>query len=78
VDFIPVGDIGDTMGALIMRAPCISFFLKIDIRGKLYEFDTMEIKDVLGDTPIDGIEVINFIKRIIKENFDEVNGGVVP
>ncbi|MDR1906487.1 MAG: ATP-binding protein [Clostridiales bacterium] len=76
VDFVPMGDIGETMGALIMHAPLVSFFLKVDIRGEIYEFDTMEIKDVLGDdVPIDSIEVISFIKNTIKENFDKVNGG---
>ncbi|MDR2091068.1 MAG: ATP-binding protein [Clostridiales bacterium] len=79
VDFIPIGDIGGTMGALIMHAPNTVFTLKIDVRGNVYEFDTMEIKDVLGDdVPIDGIEVINFIKNNIKENFDAVNGGIIP
>jgi signal transduction histidine kinase len=78
VDFIPLGDIGDTMGALIMRAPNTVFTLKIDVRGNVYEFDTMEIKDVLGDVPIDGIEIISFIKDTVRENFDEINRGIIP
>jgi hypothetical protein len=79
VDFIPLGDIGDTMGALIMSAPTTVFTLKIDVRGSVYEFDTMEIKDVLGDdVPIDGIEIISFIKDTIREGFDSVNRDIIP
>ncbi|MDR3264353.1 MAG: ATP-binding protein [Clostridiales bacterium] len=78
VDFIPLGDIGETVGTLIMHAPLISFSLKIDVNGKIYEFDTMEIKDVLGeDVPIDNPEVIDFIKNTINENFYNINGGSI-
>ncbi|MDR1940672.1 MAG: ATP-binding protein [Clostridiales bacterium] len=78
VDFMPMGDIGDTMGALIMHAPNVSFFLNVDFDGRVYGFDTMEIKDVLGDdVAIDAVEVIDFIKRTVKENFDNINGGII-
>ncbi|MDR2047501.1 MAG: ATP-binding protein [Clostridiales bacterium] len=78
VDFMPMGDIGDTLGALVMHAPDTEFTLRIDVRGNVCEFCTAEIKEILDGLPIDAPEVISFIKSTVKENFDSINGGIIP
>ena len=78
LDFVPAGDIGDTMGTLIMRAPNTRFFFSAEFDGRSWQTDTGKIKIGLPpNVAIDDIEVIAEIKRSIQENFENINGGTI-
>ncbi|MDD4315812.1 MAG: ATP-binding protein [Clostridia bacterium] len=81
IDRVPLGELEETMGILLMGSPDRDFIMNYQIRTqsglKEFNFDTREIKEELDDIPIDEYEIISSIKTYIKENIKETNGGLV-
>jgi len=77
IDRIPVGDIDETMKALILSNPSRDFELKFINGEKEYELKTSEIKSYLKDVPIHSPDIINWIGKSIKEGLKEIFGGVL-
>jgi hypothetical protein len=67
IDTKPLGDIPQTMIALIMGHPEIDLIFSHTIDNKEYSMDTRDIKAQLNGLPINSPEVIKFIKEHIKE-----------
>jgi len=61
VDRRPLGDIGATLISLIMGSPDVDFRLELRAEGADAEVDTREMRDELGDTPINSPEVLALI-----------------
>ncbi len=76
IDRMPLGNVGETISSLILTNPEKDFFLDYEVEDRLYEFNTVEIKEVLENVPIDSPEIIAYIKETINENIKEVNGGI--
>ena len=47
------------------------------VEDKSFTFDTREIKAELGGIPIDSPEIISFLKDMLKENIESINGGII-
>lgn len=81
IDRVPLGDIEETIGVLLMGAPDRDFIMNYKIIDKggsrEFNFDTREIKEDLEDIPIDEYEIVGVIKKYIKENLEAINGGLV-
>lgn len=81
IDRVPLGDIEETMGILLLGSPEKEFIMNYQIIAegveKEFNFDTREIKEELSEIPIDEYEIISSIKTYIKENIKETNGGLV-
>lgn len=75
IDRAPLGDISDT--AVTLLGPDIDFVWVYTVNGRSFTFDTREIKAELGDIPIDSPEIISFLRNLLKENIDSINGGTV-
>ena len=75
IDRAPLGDISDT--AVTLLGPDIDFVWVYAVNGRSFTFDTREIKAELGDIPIDSPEIISFLRNLLKENIDSINGGTV-
>lgn len=75
IDRAPLGDISDT--AVTLLTPEIDFVWVYTVNGRSFTFDTREIKAELGDIPIDSPEIISFLRNLLKENIDSINGGTV-
>ena len=75
IDRAPLGDISDT--AVTLLGPDIDFVWVYTVNGRSFSFDTREIKAELGDIPIDSPEIISFLRNLLKENIDSINGGTV-
>lgn len=75
IDRAPLGDISDT--AVTLLSPEIDFVWVYTVGERSFTFDTREIKAELGDIPIDSPEVISFLRNLLKENIDSINGGTV-
>lgn len=73
IDRAPLGDMAGTMQTLISGSPGIDFLYRHTKCAKTFTFDTKEIKQVLGDVPIDTPEVLSWINDFIKEGLGELN-----
>lgn len=72
LDFTPLGDIVSTVTSLIQGAPDIRWiFIHNTVSGSV-ELDTDELKEVLGDVPLDNYEVIKWIEAYLREEYDDI------
>jgi len=67
IDTKPLGDIPQTLIALIMGHPEIDLIFSHTIDSRKYSLDTRDIKAQLNGLPINSPEVIKLIKEHIKE-----------
>ncbi len=68
VDFTPLGDVASTVQMLITMNTDRDFLYKHSVDGKVFVADTREIKEILGDVPLDTYEVSQWLIEFIKEN----------
>ena len=68
VDFTPLGDVASTIQMLITMNTDRDFVYKHTVNEKEFIADTREIKEILGDVPLDTYEVSQWILEFIKEN----------
>ncbi|MDI6860586.1 MAG: ATP-binding protein [Caldisericia bacterium] len=68
-DVPPIGNLKDTILTIILSSN--NFDIKFHYRkdNKFFELDTKEIKNILGDIPLNHPEVIKFFKNYLEENF---------
>ncbi|MBE7092178.1 MAG: sensor histidine kinase [Clostridiales bacterium] len=70
IDFTPLGDVISTMITLIQGHPETDFLFK-HIKGKgEVKLDTREIRQVLGDVPLNEYEVIKWISEYLREQYE--------
>ena len=69
IDFTPIGDMVSTMETLIMGSPEIDFSFAHDANGHRVELDTRQLREVLGDVPLDSYEVIQWIGDFLREQY---------
>ncbi|MBE6557910.1 MAG: ATP-binding protein [Ruminococcaceae bacterium] len=70
IDFTPIGDIVSSIETLIMGSPDIDFTFLHDRKGQRVEMDTRQLREVLGDVPLDTYEVIQWIGQFLREQYD--------
>lgn len=75
MDFTPLGDIISTVVTLIQGQPDISWSFVHKMKDKTVELHTDEMKEILGDVPLDNFEVISWINEYLKEQYDGENGN---
>lgn len=69
IDAPPLGDIVETVVALIQCNPDTQFNFTHKIDQKTIKLETSELKAVLGDIPLNNIEVILWIKEYLIEQY---------
>lgn len=69
IDFTPLGDIVSTVTALIQGAPGIEWRFIHEMPAGKVELDTRELRQVLGDVPLDNFEVIKWVEDYLKEGY---------
>jgi len=77
IDRLPLGDISETMTALIIANPDVHYMLYIKSNKTCFEFSTAEVKEKLGEVPITGYEVVAWIKDFIDDGIKNTFGGVL-
>lgn len=77
VDFTPLGDVASTIHMLITMNTDRDFVYILKVDGKEFVADTREIKEILGDVPLDTYEVSQWLKDFITENTHEIYGGAL-
>ena len=73
IDFIPLGDLTETMVTLVQGSPDIDFiYCHSTPRGSI-TMNTAEMRDILGeDIPLDSYEVLGFIKSYLQEQYQQL------
>jgi len=71
IDFVPLGDLSETMITLIQGSPDIDFVYRhISDDGTNVALDTREMRAVLGDDiPLNAFEVLAFIRGFLKDQY---------
>ena len=69
IDFTPIGDMASSMETLIMGSPEIDFTFLHDMDGRRVELDTRQLREVLGEVPLDSYEVIQWIGGFLREQY---------
>ena len=68
LDFTPVGDMTSTMISLITMNLHIDFIYRYSIDGKEFAVDTRQLKEILGDVPLNEPSIAMWITQYINEN----------
>lgn len=69
IDFTPLGDIVSSITTLIQGSPDIRWIFSHTSPENEVSLDTQELKEVLGDVPLDNLEVILWIKGYLEEAY---------
>lgn len=77
IDRVPLGDLSGSMGVLIGGAPTTNFILEYSVNNNSYVFSTKEVRNALGEDDLSDITIVSYIQDMIKENIDNINGGMI-
>lgn len=70
---MPIGDINATVEALILCCKNTDFIYTYKVDGESFTLDTVQMKSILLDIPIQTPEVMEYIGCFLKENSDIIN-----
>lgn len=68
IDFTPVGDMCSTIVMLVTMNLHIDFVYRRKLDDREFTFDTRQIKEILGDVPLNEPGITQWIKDYITEN----------
>ena len=72
LDFTPIGDIVTTVCTLIHGAPRIDWRIEHNYGEKSVLLDTKQMREILGDVPLDSIEILNWIRQSLTEEYADL------
>ncbi len=72
IDRAPLGNIVDTVVTVVISDIKVDFIYRHYIDERCFILDTREIKEVLGDVPLNNIDVICWIKEHVKEGLEKI------
>ena len=73
IDFTPLGDVVLSITTLIFGHPDTDFLFRHKTEKNEVNLDTRELREVLGDTPLNTFEVIKWIEEFLREQYSENN-----
>ncbi len=73
IDFTPLGDIVSTITTIIQGHPSVDLVFTHNILGQTVMLDTRQMREVLGDLPLDTFEVLIWVKESLTEQYSEIN-----
>lgn len=77
IDRSPIGDFAGTMMNMIGAYPGIEFEIGLESEKGKFVFSTSMVREVLGEVPITGCEVLTWIREYIDEGMKMIMGGVL-
>ena len=75
IDMLPLGDMAETVWALIHCNPALDFVYTRRRGERAYTLDTREARETLGGLPLTEPEVTAFLKDFLTENEAEIADG---
>ena len=73
LDRQPMGDLAGSLVTIIAGNPDTHFIYRHSHDHQVFCLDTEELKNELGDVPINHIEVLKFIRDHVKEGLNDIN-----
>ena len=73
LDFTPLGDVVSSILTLIQGHPDTDFYFRHTFVGGEAYVDTRELKQLLGDVPLNSYEVIKWIEEYLNEQYQGNN-----
>ena len=71
LDFTPLGDVVSSIVTLIQGHPDTDFYFCHRNENHCVELDTRQLREVLGDAPLNAYEVIKWIEEYLNEQYQE-------
>ena len=76
IDREPMGDLAGTILQQVLSTPVTpDYRLEYTVEDRYFDFDTRELKQQLGDVPLDSPDVIMWMSDYLYEGLKELNGG---
>lgn len=72
IDRAPIGDMAETMMTIISGAPRPEYLYRHKKDEKVFELDTVRLKEILGDVPLDMPEVLTWITDYVREGLADI------
>ena len=72
IDMTPLGDIIATVVALIQCNPDIDFLFEHRLENGEVTLDTREMREILGDIPLNNMEIIVWITENLREQYNQI------
>ncbi len=77
IDFTPLGDIDETIAALVTMNTNIDFVYRLTVDGKQFTLLTTQLKEILGGVPLSDTEVSMWLRGYLQEQTQIIRGGVM-
>ena len=77
IDRPPLGDMAETVTGVILSDPDVDLILRLEHGPEVFELDSSEIKQKLGEVPITEYEVLAWINDYVNEGITAIFGGVL-
>lgn len=71
IDYTPLGDVVSSIITLIHGHPDTDFLFLHKLCSKEISLDTRQVREILGDIPLNSFEVIKWIEEYLKEQYSE-------
>ena len=75
LDCVPIGDVVSTLITLIQGSPDIRFVYSHVTPAGEVGLDTDELRQVLGEVPLNSFEVLQWIEGYLNEQYDEIHNS---
>ena len=72
----PLGNIADTVKALIVANPELELWYQHTVNDNMFSLNTQELHEILGDIPFTHPDVLTWLDNYLKENTANLYGGV--
>ncbi|MCM1299312.1 MAG: ATP-binding protein [Firmicutes bacterium] len=69
----PLGNINETVKALTFCCKDIRIVYTYSVDGQGFTLDTAQIKEIMGEIPLDSPDVMGFVGEYLKQNTDNIN-----
>ncbi len=70
LDFTPLGDTVSTVTTLVQGHPDTDFLFTHNYNDKQVTFDTRQVREILGDIPLNSYEVIKWAEEYLREQYE--------
>ena len=76
IDRPPMGDVAGGWFSLVVMNPEKDFLFTYDYDGKVFTFDTREVRETVAPIPLNQMEISAWIKDCISTEINELHGGI--
>lgn len=73
IDYTPLGDIISTVITLVQGHPDTDFLFTHNVNGQSVLLDTRQLREILGEIPLNIFEVIDWIKGYLEEGYSKIS-----